>query len=90
MDLHSIRFSSAFVRFCKFFHLHETVCSFLSASLYVHIRINQTVTNWVKVFGKKFFVKGNDSILKYRSNRSCTKFLNKFFINVQESTLVRI
>ena len=50
VDLHSIRFSSAFIRFCTLFLLLETVRSFSSAFLFVHIGINQTVTNWTKVF----------------------------------------
>ena len=37
LDLHSIRFSSAFVHFCTFFLLHEMVCSFSSVFFYVRI-----------------------------------------------------
>ena len=79
LDLHSICFSSAFVRFCPFFLLHETVCSFSSVFFYVHIHINQAVTYRPKVIEKIVFVKGYSPILKYRSHRSCTKFLNMIF-----------
>ena len=47
-------FSSAFFTFL----LLEKVCAFSSAFWLVHIRTNQTVTHWAKVFQKKFFVKG--------------------------------
>ena len=67
-SLHSIRFLSAFVRF----FLHEKVCSFSSAFSYVHIRTNQTVTGWTKVFRKIVFVNRYSSVLKYRSRRLYT------------------
>ena len=54
-DLHSIRFSSVFVRFFTFLLLHEKVCAILSAFLYAHIRTNQTVAYWTKVFQKTFY-----------------------------------
>ena len=69
-----------FVRFRTFLLLLEKVCAFESAFLYVHIRTNQTVTYWTKVFRKKCFVKGYCSILNYSSYRSYTKYLNKIFI----------
>ena len=61
--------------FFTFLLLREKVCDFSSAFLYVHIRTNQTVTYWTKVFRKHFFVKTYSSVLKYRSYRSYTKFL---------------
>ena len=79
VNLHSIRFSSVFFTLLL---LLDKVCAFSSAFLFVHIRTNQTVTYWTKVFPKKFFVKGYSSISKYRSYRSYTKFLNKIFINI--------
>ena len=79
VNLHSIRFSYVFFTFLL---LLDKVCAFSSAFLCVHIRTNQTVTYWTKVFPKKFFVKGYSSISKYRSYRSYTKFLNKIFINI--------
>ena len=79
MGLHSIRFSYVFVRFFTFLLLLDKVCAFSSAFLCVHIRTNQIVTYWTKVFRKKFFVKRYSSILKYRSYPSYTKFLNKIF-----------
>ena len=82
VNLHSIRFSYVFVRFFTFLVLLDKVCAFSSAFLCVHIRTNQTVTYWTKVFRKKIFVKGYSSISKYRSYRSCTKFLNKIFIYI--------
>ena len=80
VNLHSIRFSYVFVRFFTFLLLLDKVCAFSSAFLCVHIRTNQTVTYWTKVFRKNFFVKGYSSISKYRFYRSYTKFLNKIFI----------
>ena len=80
VNLHSIRFSYVFVRFFAFLLLLDKVCAFSSAFLCVHIRTNQTITYWTKVFRKKFFVKGYSFISKYRSYRSYTKFLNKIFI----------
>ena len=44
VDLHSIRFSSVFVRFFTFLLYREKVRDFSSAILYVHIRTNQIVT----------------------------------------------
>ena len=82
VNLHSIRFSYVFVRFFTFLLLLYKVCAFSSAFLCVHIRTNQTVTYWTKVFRKNFFVKGYISISKYRSYRSYTKFLNKIFIYI--------
>ena len=82
VNLHSIRFSSVFVRFYTFLLLLDKVRAFSSAFLCVHIRVNQTVTYWTKVFRKNFFVKGYSSISKYRSYRSYTKFLNKIFIYI--------
>ena len=73
VNLHSVRFSSVFFTFLL---LLDKVCAFSSAFLYVHIRTNQTVTYWTKVFRKKFFVKWYSSISKYRSYRSYTKFLS--------------
>ena len=57
--------------FCcfTFLLLREKVCAFSSAFLYVHIRSNQTVTYWTKLFRKKLFLKRYNSILKYRSCR---------------------
>ena len=75
VNLHSIRFSSVFF---TFLFLVEQVRPFSSAFLYLHIRTNQTVTYWTKVVRKKVFAKGYSLILKYRSYRSYTKFLNKF------------
>ena len=46
-----------FVRIFFAFLLYEKVWAFSSAFLYFHIRTNQTVTYWKKVFRKKFFVK---------------------------------
>ena len=74
MNLHSIRFSYVFDRFFTFLLLLEKVCAFSSSFLCVHIRTNQTVTNWTKVFRKNFFVKGYSSFSKYRSYRSYTNF----------------
>ena len=82
VNLHSIRFSYVFVRFFTFLLLLDKVCAFSSAFLCVHIRTNQTVTYWTKVFRKNFFVKGYGAISKYRSYRSYTKFLNKIFIYI--------
>ena len=39
-----------FVRFRPFLLLLDTVCAFSSAFLCAHIRTNQTVTYWTKVF----------------------------------------
>ena len=50
VNLHSIRFSYVFVRFFTFLLLLDKVCAFSSAFLCVHIRTNQTVTYWTKVF----------------------------------------
>ena len=50
VNLHSIRFSYVFVRFFTFLLLLDKVCAFSSAFLCVHIRTNQTVTYWAKVF----------------------------------------
>ena len=86
VNLHRIRFSSVFVCFFTFLLLLDKVCAFSSAFLCVHIRTYQTVTYWTKVFRKNFFVKGYSSILKYRSYRSYTKFLNKIFIYIYQST----
>ena len=72
-------FSSVFFAFLL---LLDKVCAFSSAFLCVHMRTNQTVTYWTKVFQKKFFVKEYSSISKYRSYRSYTKFLNKIFIYI--------
>ena len=82
VNSHSIRFSYVFVRFFTFLLLLDKVCALLSAFLCVHIRTNQTVTYWTKVFRKNFFVKGCSSISKYGSYRSYTKFLNKIFIYI--------
>ena len=90
VNLHSIRFSYVFVRFFTFLLLLDEVCAFSSAFLCVHIRTNQTVTYWTKVFRKIFFVKGYSSISKYSSYRSYTKFLNKIFIYILTVYLVRI
>ena len=86
MNLHSIRFSYVFVRFFTFLLLLDKVCACSSAFLCVHVRTNQTVTYWTKIFRKNFFVKGYSSILKYRSYPSYTKFLNKIFTYIQQST----
>ena len=53
VDLHSIRFSSAFVRFCTFFLLHEKVCSFFVCIIIMSIRANQTDKSFPKVFFEK-------------------------------------
>ena len=58
VNLHSNRFSSVFVRVFTFLLLREQVCPFSSAFLYVHIRTNQTVTYWTKVFRKNFLLRG--------------------------------
>ena len=79
VDLHSIY--PFFVRFCTFFFSRKK-CSFSSAFLYVHIRTNQTITYWTKIFQKTIFVKGYSSILKHCSHRSYTKFWGKSFINI--------
>ena len=57
MNLHSFRFSFVFVRFFTFLLLLDKVCAFPSAFLCVHVRTNQTVTYWTKVFRKKIFCK---------------------------------
>ena len=88
VDLYDIRFSSALVRFSSFFLLHKKVCSFSCAFLYAHIRTNQTVTYWTKVFRKNFFVKGYSPILKHCSHRLYTKFLNKIFVNILYNSLL--
>ena len=54
VNLHSIRFSYVFVRFFTFLLLLDKVCAFSSAFSCVHIRTNQTVTYWTKVFRKNF------------------------------------
>ena len=82
VDLHSIRFSSACVRFFYVLLLRKQARAFSSAFLWVHIRTNKTVTHWTKVFRKNFSVKRYSSILKYRSYRLCTKFLSKIFIYI--------
>ena len=74
MNLHSIRFSYVFVRFFTFLLLLDKVCAFSSAFLCVHIRTNQTVTYWTKVFRKKFFVKGYSSF-----EISLLSFIHKIF-----------
>ena len=77
MNLRSIHFSSL----CPFFLLHEKVCSFSSAFLYVHIRTNQTVIHWVKVSGKKekkFFCKR----VKPYYEISFSSFTHKISINM--------
>ena len=58
VDLHSICVLSAFVHFFTFLLLCEQVCPFSSAFLYVHIRTNQTVMYWTKVFQKSFLQRG--------------------------------
>ena len=50
VNLHSIRFSYVFVRFFTFLLLLDKECAFSSAFLCVHIRTNQRVTYWTKVF----------------------------------------
>ena len=77
MDLHSIGFSSVFVRFC----ISIKSMLFLPAFLKVHIRTNQNASYWTKVFRKNIFVKGYSFLLKYRSHRSCINFFDKIFIN---------
>ena len=90
MNLHSIRFSYVFVRFFMFLLLLDKICAFSSAFLCVHIRTNQTVTYWTKVFRKIFFVKGYSSISKYRSYRSYTKLFEQNFCLYITVYLVRI
>ena len=58
MNLHSFRFSDVFVRFFTFLLLLDKVCAFSSLILCVHIRTNQTVTYWTKVFRKIFLLRG--------------------------------
>ena len=52
------QFYDRFFRFCTFFLLHKirVVGSFSSAFLYVHIRINQTVTYTGQKFSEKIFL----------------------------------
>ena len=61
--------------FRSFLLLHEKVCAFSSAFLYVHIRTNQTVTYWTKVFRKKNFCKGVQLYFKI----SLLSFIYKIF-----------
>ena len=82
VDLHCIRFSSAFVRF--FFFMKKYVL--FRSHFYMSIRFKQTVTYWTKVFRKTFFVKGYSPILKYRSHRLYAKFFNKICINILQCT----
>ena len=82
MNLHSIRFSYVFVRFFTFLLLLDKVCAFSSAFLCVHIRTNQTVTYWTKVFRKNFFVRGtalfrNIALIVHTQN-----FRPKFFLYI--------
>ena len=58
-----------------FFLLHEKVCSFSSAFLYVHICTNQIVTYWTKFFLKIFFVKKVQSYFEI----SLSPFIHKIF-----------
>ena len=75
VNLHGIRFSYVFVRFFTFLPLLDKVCAFSSAFLCVHIRTNQTVTYWTKVFRKNFFVKG----YKLYFEISLLSFIHKIF-----------
>ena len=75
VDLHSIRFSSTFVRFCTFFLIHEKGCSFSFAFLHDHICTNRTITYWTKVFRKKF-LSAVESYFETSLHRSYTKFLS--------------
>ena len=82
VDLQSIRISYAFTSFFYVFAFPSIKrYAFFASILYVYIRTNQTVTYWRIVFQKKCYVKYSP-ILKYRSHRSCTKYLNKIFINM--------
>ena len=55
--------------------IREKVCDFSSAFLYVHIRTNQTVTYWTKVFRKKFFCQGVQLYFEI----SLLSFIHKIF-----------
>ena len=69
--------------FFTFFLLREKVWDFSSAFLYDRIRTNQfSEKKKDESFPKKNFVKGYSSIVKYRSYRSYTKFLNKVFMSI--------
>ena len=74
VNLHSVRFSYVFVRFFTFLLLLDKVCAFSSAFLCVHIRTNQTVTYWIKVFRKKFF----EGVQRY-FEISLLSFIHKIF-----------
>ena len=76
VNLHSIRFSYVFVRFFTFLVLLDKACAFSSAFICVHIRTNQTVTYWTKVFRKKFFVKG---YVQLYFEISLLSFIHKIF-----------
>ena len=75
VNLHSFRFSFVFIRFFTFLLLLDKVCAFSSAFLCVHVRTNQTVTCWTKVFRKKFFCKGVQLYFEI----SLLSFIHKIF-----------
>ena len=82
---------SVFALFCPFLNVFSspctTICSFSSAFLYAHIRTNQTVTYWTKVFQKNNFVKGYSLILKYHFHCSSTTLLKKI-LSIDNSLLI--
>ena len=79
VNLHTIRFSSVFLRLC--FSVKKYTIFYPHFYMSISALTSQSHTGQ-KFSEKKFFVKGYSSILKYRSSRSYTKFLNKIFIYV--------
>ena len=75
VNLLSIRFSSAFVRFCTFFLLHEIVCSFSSAFC-MSISALSRQSYWTKVFRKDFSCEGGQLYFKIL----LSSFMHKIFV----------
>ena len=87
MDLHSIRFLSAFERF----FLLEKVRFF--SSTFLHATASPALTrlsHTEQKFSKKKFVKGYIPILKYRFHCSYTKFFEQNFYQYVTVCLVRV
>ena len=78
-NLHGIRLSSVFLRFCFLLKKYALFYPQFYKSIPALTRQSHTGQKFSE---KNFFVKGYSSILKYRSYRSYTKFLNKIFIHI--------
>ena len=59
---------------------------FVRVFIYPYTHLPDCHIYWTKGLRKKVFVKRYSPILKYRSHRSYTEFLNEIFINIKQST----